>query len=616
MSDEIAGPPIHGEAGIAGLVPFGLGTEQPRHYRLALESTWENRDRLGYALAILRHGVCDGCSLGPAGLRDDVLPGPHLCTKRLSQLRTHTIGPLTPSDLASMKRLRLMSSNELRALGRLPFPFVYRPGDRGFNRIPWDEALDLAGGALRNTSPERTAWLATGRGLTNEAYYVFAKAARLYGSNHVGFSNARCYGAAVQGLSEVIGCDAATGSFTDWLGTDLVLLWGANLARNQPVALRYLAEAKRRGARIVAIDTGPMPNMAATWLPTEPLSALFGTRILDDLIQIQPGGDRALIQAVIKTLIRSDAVDHGFIETHTTGWEAYTNALSATDHRTLCTRAGVSTSQVDWLAQLVSRARSLVSVWSNGEGQSIAHLHLSQGAIGKPDSGLFPLRGPSGFHGGTACGVHPQRFPGDRPIDEDSAQRMEKLWGAVVPSWPGLGTEDLLQAAEAGQLDVLYQMGGNLGQHEAALERIGLRIHQDIHLNPGALVEPGEAILLLPSQARYEQRGGGTITSAERRIRFSPEVEHHPIIGSSRPEFEIPARVVAAARPELESALLFRSSQAIRDEIGLVVPRYAGVENLRAEGDWIQWGGPQLCAGPRFSHMPDHKARFVIREPS
>ena len=607
MSDEIAGPPIRGEAGIAGLVPFGLGTDQPRHYQQALSSAWENRDRLGYALAILRHGVCDGCSLGPAGLRDDVLPGPHLCTKRLAQLRSHTIGPLTPSDLASIKRLRLLSSNELHALGRLPFPFVYRPGDRGFNRISWDEALDLAGGALRDTEPDRTAWLATGRGLTNEAYYAFAKAARLYGSNHVGFSNAHCYGAAAQGLSEVIGCDAATGSFTDWLGADLLLLWGANLARNQPVALRYLAEAKRRGARIIAIDTGPLPNMAATYLPTEPLSALFGTRILDDLITIQPGGDHALVQAVIKTLIRSDAVDHAFIEAHTTGWEAYTAKLSATHSRSLCTRAGVSMSQVEWLAQLVARSRNLVSIWSNGDGRSIAHLHLSQGTLHKPNNGLFPLRAPSGFYGGSACGVDPQRFPGDRPIDEASAQRMEKLWGEPVPAWPGKDTDALLRAARSGELDVLYQMGGNLGQHEAALGRIGLRIHQDIHLNPGALVEPGEAILLLPAQTRYEQRGGGTVTSAERRIRFSPEVEGHPIIGSSRPEFEIPARVVAAARPALEPSLLFRSSQAIRDEIGLVVPRYAGIENLRAEGDWIQWGGPQLS--------PDRKARFSVEEP-
>src|SRR5262245_66280302 len=114
------------------IVPFGLLVKnKPRHYLGMLGVLWENRGRWAYALRILRHGVCDGCSLGPRGLRDDVIPGVHLCLTRLGLLRLNTMGPIPDAALEDVERLRALGGEELRGLGRVPYPLVRRRGERG-----------------------------------------------------------------------------------------------------------------------------------------------------------------------------------------------------------------------------------------------------------------------------------------------------------------------------------------------------------------------------------------------------------------------------------------------------------------------------------------------------
>lgn len=625
---QVMGPPIPGETGIGGLVPFGLDRDKPRHFREALGVVWENRDNLAYAWNILNHGVCDGCSLGPRGLRDDVLPGVHVCMSRLKLLRQNTVGAFDPAALADISRLRAMSNTELRELGRVPYPFLYRKGDRGFQRISWDAALALAGDALGATPPDRTAWFATSKGITNETYYAFTKTARLMGTNNVDFCARLCHAASVSGLSRTIGYGAPTCSLSDLIGTDLLLLWGTNLANNQPVSVKYLKAAKEEGTRIVVVNTVREKGLDTYWIPSDAKSAVFGTRLTDDFVQIKAGGDIALLNAVLKLLIKWDAVDHAFVAAHTTGWNEIVAALADQDLDTLLAEAGVRYNEAEWLAKLVARARTMVTVWSMGLTQhrfgtqnvmGVANLHLARGAIGRPKCGLMPIRGHSGVQGGGECGVMPEKFPGGVPVTEESAARFSETWGHPVPSTPGLTTAEMVEAAHEGRLDFLYNIGGNLfatmpdpDRVIEAFGRIRVRVHQDINVNTSTLLDPTDDgfVLLLPAQTRYEQRGGGTSTSTERRIRFSPEIVGHPVVGECRPEYEIPTLVAIAARPELADAFLWRDSQDIREEMGRVMPVYAGIENLRAEGDWVQWGGPMLCSGGTFPNLPDNKAQF------
>src|SRR5688572_16192483 len=126
------------------LVPFGiLVANKPRHYLEILRVLWENRGRWGYALRILRHGVCDGCSLGPRGLRDDVIPGVHLCLTRLKLLRLNTMGPIHEPEKLSIESLRALSNEELHRLGRVPYPLLRRAGERHFSRMEWPAATEL-----------------------------------------------------------------------------------------------------------------------------------------------------------------------------------------------------------------------------------------------------------------------------------------------------------------------------------------------------------------------------------------------------------------------------------------------------------------------------------------
>ncbi|MCB9766510.1 MAG: molybdopterin-dependent oxidoreductase [Alphaproteobacteria bacterium] len=620
------GPPIPGDAGVASLVPFGLDQVKPHHFREMAGVFLENRDNLGYAWRILNHGVCDGCSLGPRGLQDDVIPGTHLCMSRLKLLRNNTIGPFVPADVMDIGRLRRMTNDELRDLGRVPYPFVYRPGDRGFSRVGWDEALGLIGERLQDIPPERQAYFATSKGLTNETYYTFTKAARLMGTNNVDFCARLCHAATVAGLSRTIGVGAPTLSLNDLIGTDLILLWGTNLANNQPVSVKYLHYAKQAGTRIVVINAVPERGLESYWIPSITSSALFGSRLMDDFVRVKVGGDLALMNAVMKLLVSWGAVDRAYIDAHTAGFDAMVTHLEGLDMRALCEEAGVPISRVEWLATLIARAKDMVTVYSMGLTQhvfgtqnvmGVVNLHLSQGALGKPKNGILPIRGHSGVQGGGECGVTPTKYPGGFAVNEENAARFTELWGFPVPHSAGLATGPMLDAAHRGEIDFLYNVGGNLlgtmpepKWVAEAFARVKLRIHQDINLNSSTLLDPGELLVVLPAQTRYEQRGGGTSTSTERRIRFSPEIPGHPQVGEARPEWEIPGLVVAAARPALARAFDYADSQDIRDEMGEVMPVYAGIEDLRREGDWIQWGGPQLCRDGDFANMPEGRARF------
>jgi molybdopterin-dependent oxidoreductase alpha subunit len=623
-------PAVRGEAGIASLVPFGLGQVKPTHFREMAGVVWENRDNLGYAWKILKHGVCDGCSLGPRGLKDDVIPGTHLCMSRLKLLRNNTIGAFDVSEVADMAALRSMSNRELRELGRIPVPLVYRPGDAGFSPASWEEALSLIGERLARIAPERMAWFATSKGITNETYYTFTKAARLMGTNNVDFCARLCHAATVAGLSRTIGVGAPTVSLSDLIGSDLVLLWGTNLANNQPVSVKYLHHAKEAGTRIVVINTTAEKGLEHYWIPSIARSAVFGTKLMDDFIQVRVGGDIALMNAVLKLLVDWDALDNDFIQNHTQGWDELVEGLRAQSMSDLLDISGVSLEKVKWLAQLIARSQSMVTVYSMGLTQhafgtqnvmGVVNLHLSQGAIGREKAGILPIRGHSGVQGGGECGVTPGKLPGGVPVNEENARRFTELWGHPVPTRPGLTTGPMLEAAHRGEIDFLYNLGGNflrtmpdVAWAREAMGRIGLRIHQDIHLNNSALLDPGDLLVVLPAQTRYEQRGGGTSTSTERRIRFSPEIPGHQV-GESRPEWEIPGLIATAARPQLKSAFSYADSGEIREEMSRIMPVYAGIETLKKEGDWIQWGGPLLCTNGEFKGMPESKAAFSALEP-
>jgi len=612
----------------AGLMPMGLGQTKPHHLLETAKLAWENRDQAAYAWRILNQGVCDGCALGTTGMKDFTLEGLHLCTVRLNLLRLNTMPALDPDLLGDVAALQKLSSRELRQLGRLPYPMLRFRGEAGFKRISWDMALSLLAQRLQTTDPQRLAFYLTSRGLLNETYYVAQKVARFLGSNHVDNAARICHSPSTTALKATIGEGASTCSYQDWLGTDLILLIGSNIANNQPVTTKYLYYAKQRGTRIIVINPYQEPGLSRYWVPSVPESAVFGTQLMDEFFKVHTGGDLAFLNGVMKALLALEALDQDFISGRTTGLEALRSSLADQDWPQLERLSGSSRAEMEKLAGLLAQARSAVFVWSMGITQhshgvenvkAIVNLALARGFVGREHCGLMPIRGHSGVQGGGEMGCVPDTLPGGRKLNAQNAAELSQLWGFAVPEPPGLMAGDMLDAAQAETLDLFYCIGGNFLETlpdpawvQRALQKIPVRVHQDILLSSQMLVDASELTLLLPTTTRYEMPGGGTETSTERQIIFSPEIPG-PRIGEARSEWEVLVELAQRVKPHQAEQIAFASSAAIRQEIAEICPDYAGVQHLSQAGDHLQWGG-RLLAESRF-RTPDGKAAFSALTP-
>jgi molybdopterin-dependent oxidoreductase alpha subunit len=597
---------------------FGLGQQKPHHYREMVRIVWENRDQLPFAWRILTRGVCDGCALGTTGVRDWTLPGTHLCMVRLELLRLNTAPALDPAALADVSTLAARSSADLRALGRLPEPMLRRRGDRGFRVMGWDEALALAADGLGATDPARLAFYLTSRGITNEVYYAAQKAARFFGTNHVDNAARLCHAASTVAMKATLGYGASTCSYVDWLEADLIVLFGSNVANNQPVTTKYLHHAKARGAQVAVVNPYREPGLARYWIPSIASSAIAGTTIADHWIDVHTGGDLAFLVGTLKAVQAFGGVDRAFVESHTSGASEVLAHAADTPWDAIERESGVARAGVEAFARLLIDRPNAIFVWSMGLTQhahgvdtvkALVNLGLALGLPSRPGSGLVPIRGHSGVQGGAEVGCVPGL---------SGAQRADwtTVWGFAPPAAPGWTATEAIAASAAGDVDTFWFVGGNMletlpdaAEAERALARPRLRIHQDIVLSTSMLVEGAGDVLILPATTRYESPGGGTETSTERRIIFSPEIPGRRI-GSARPEWWVFGEVMRRAHPERADQVGLGDAAAIRREIERAVPLYAGIGGLAVQGHEVQWGGRRLYADGRFA-TADGRARFA-----
>ena len=611
--------------------PFGLGQTKPRHYLEMAKVAWRNRDEAGYAWRILRDGVCDGCALGTSGLRDWTLDGVHLCMVRLDLLRLNTMPALDPELLADAEALAARGSTALRGLGRLVHPILRRAGEPGFRRISWPEAVDIAATGLtgvRERDPARAAFFLTSRGIPNETYYVAQKAARFFGTPHVDTAARLCHAASTVALRRALGVGAATNSYRDWLDADLIVFFGSNVPNNQPVTIKYLHFARRRGTEIAVVNPYREPGLDRYWVPSVASSALFGTDLAEHWFAVDTGGDLAFLNGTMKALLdRPEGIVRDFVEASTENFAEVETALRHTSWETIERSSGVPRAEMERFASLLCSRPKTILVWSMGLTQhrhgvdtvlALTNLGLMRGLPGKAGAGLVPIRGHSGVQGGAEVGCAPES-------DTETLDRWADAWGFEPPRGPGLAATGQIEAAAAGAIDAWWIVGGNFletapepERQKSALHRPALRIHQDVVLNSAMLVEPSDTVLLLPATTRYEIPGGVTETTTERRIIYSPSIRHDGgesrTLGECRPEWEVLCEVVSRVRPEPAGALDFADTASVRAEIALVQPRYAGIEDLKRKGDQFQWGGAQLFEDGRFA-TPSGRARFHPAEP-
>ncbi len=604
--------------------PFGIGEGRPNNYLEIVKAIKENRKELPYAWRILNQGVCDGCALGTKGMRDWTVDEVHLCNVRLRLLTLNTMPAMDDGLLEDVRRLSGRRSAELRNLGRLPHPMLRRRGDPGFSRVTWDDALDRIASRIRATDPQRTAFYLTSRGMPNESYYAAAKAVRAMGTNSIDNAARVCHAPSTFALKGGLGVAATTCSYSDWIGSDLVVFIGSNPANNQPVAMKYLYHARKEGTKVVCVNPYREPGMERYWVPSNTESALFGTKITDRFFQINTGGDVGFLNGTLKHMVEAGLVDRSFVDAHTTGFAELASTLHDQPWEELERLAGLPRAEMAAFGEMLGAARTCVLVWSMGVTQhaygednvrAIVNLGLAKGFVGRPGCGLMPIRGHSGVQGGAEMGAYSTVFPGGVAVSEESAAILAEQWGLPVPATPGLVAPEMIDAAHSGDLDVLFSAGGNFLEVmpdppfvEQALGRVPLRVHMDIVVSSQMLVEPADEVILLPAATRYETVGGVTETSTERRIIFSPEVEGRRI-GEARAEWEVFLDLARRVVPQHAGALTYAGTAELREEIARVVPLYEGIQNLKEAGDSVQYGGPHLCAGWSFP-TPDGKAHF------
>ena len=538
--------------------------------------------------------ACKTCALGmggqAGGMVNEAGHFPEVCKKSVQAQAADMGRTISERDLrdASIDAMAQWTSAQMEAMGRLTFPIMADASDTHFRRVPWEQALEVCGGALRSTTPERTFWYSSGRS-SNEAGFLLQLIARAYGTNNVNNCSFYCHQASGVALTSVYGSGTASVSLDDVAGTDLVVLAGANPASNHPRLITQLIHLRRRGGKVIVINPLSELGLRRFRLPSDARSFIFGSDVSDLYLQPHVGGDIALCQAIVKALIEAGAVDDAFVERHTEGWDALRADIEARSWDSLVALSGVAREQILAAAELIAEANSAIFMWAMGlthhqhgtdNVRALANIALAQGFLGRPHAGLMPIRGHSNVQGVGSVGVAPA-------MKEAFATAMANRYGIDRGLPPGLDTFASMAAAERGEIDVALMLGGNLWASNPdsawatdALGQIGTTISLTTKLNQGHVRGRGRTMVILPVLTRDEESQATTQESMFNYVRLSDGGKPN-VAGEMRSEVatlaSIAERILPADRFDWSA---IESHDALREAIADTVPGYGEAANM------------------------------------
>ncbi|MEJ7650881.1 MAG: FdhF/YdeP family oxidoreductase [Nakamurella sp.] len=403
--------------------------------------------------------------------------------------------------------------------GRLTEPMVRRPGSDHYTPISWDAAFRLMADELNSlASPDEAVFYTSGRA-SNEAAFAYQLFSRAYGTNNLPDCSNMCHESTSVALAESIGIGKASVSMRDVYDAELIVIAGQNPGTNHPRMLSALEIAKRRGAKIVAINPLREAGLINFRNPQQ-IGGIIGrgVDIADDYLQIKINGDLALFQAVGSLLVEWDALDHEFIEAHATGFADWAAHVAQVDRELVVEATGLSWQQIVGFAERLRASKGTVWCWAMGITQhrngvatikEITNLALARGDIGKRGAGLLPVRGHSNVQGDRTMGIW------ERP----PAQFLDSLqaeFGFDPPREHGLDTVEAIRSMRDGKAHVFIGLAGNFLQAapdtdvtSEALGNCSLTVHISTKLNRSHL-HTGRTALILPTLGRTERdvRGG------------------------------------------------------------------------------------------------------------
>ncbi|MFO7566185.1 MAG: FdhF/YdeP family oxidoreductase [Enhygromyxa sp.] len=484
----------------------------------------------------------------------------------------------------TIPELARRSDHWLASQGRLTEPMIRRPQSNGYEPIGWDEAIALVGSALAALpDPGRAVFYSSAR-VANEPAFCQQLLARALGTNNLASSSQLCHEASRVALREVLGDPGACVSLADFDHAEAIFLFGCNPGSNHPRMLQALRAARLRGAKIVAFNPLREASLLRTRRPREWLGD--GTATVDLLLPVHVAGDLAALVGLGKALLEAGAVDRQFIAEHTEGFEQLEAALARWSWAEVHERSGLDEASIRAAADIYARSKATIICWGVGLTQhregvatvaQLLNLLLLRGNLGKPGAGPLALLGHSNTRGCWTMGLTPKLEPAAR-------ERLAAATGLQIPSEPGLGVVEAIEAMHQGEVDVLLCLGGNLlsaapdtEQVAAALRRCKLTVHIATKLNRAHLIT-GETGLLLPCLGRSEVDRGrfvsfedmcGTVRSSRGRV--------PPAGAALRSELEILTAIGAAAVPDaLDWSALGRDYDRVRELIAAALPGCEG----------------------------------------
>ena len=400
-----------------------------------------------------------------------------------------------------------------------------------FREATWDEALDRAAAGLKKIrdrdGPQGLAGFGSAKG-SNEEAYLFQKLVRTgFGTNNVDHCTRLCHASSVAALMEGVGSAAVSATFNECKNSEVIFVIGANPTENHPVAATFFKQAKKRGATMIVAD----PRGQAL------------KRHATHMLQFKNGTDVAMLNGMLNTIVSEKLYDEQYIQTYVEGFKAFAESIKDYTPEEMGPICGVEPDVIRTVARKFARAKSAIIFWGMGISQHthgtdnarcLIALSLITGQIGRPGTGLHPLRGQNNVQGASDAGLIPMFFPDYKSVEDPQIRaRFEDAWGTKLPPKKGLTVVEIMDAVHADVIKGMYIMGENpamsdpdLNHAREALAHLEHLVVQDLFLTETAVY----ADVILPASAWPEK--DGTVTNTNRQVQMGRQAL--PLPGDTR----------------------------------------------------------------------------------
>ena len=468
---------------------------------------------------------------------------------------------------------------------RLTTPLLRRDGV--LKPASWDEALNLVVQKLRAVQQKHGAdavMFASSAKATNEENYLLMKLARaVFGTNNIDHCARLCHSSTVTGLAETFGSGAMTNSISCIDQADVILVIGSNTTEQHPLIGSRILNAVRNGTHLIVADN----------------RRIRLARHADLHLRHKNGSDVALLNGIMHVIIAEGLENRDFITARTENFAALAKTVAGWTPERTAAATGLEAGEIVTAARLFAAAERGMIVYSMGITQHshgvdnvrcIAALAMLTGNVGRPGTGVNPLRGQNNVQGGCDMGALPDLYSGYQKVSDPlMREKFAHAWGvAQLSATPGLPLTRAMDAASAGQLQAMFIMGENpalsdpdLGHARRVLENLELLVVQDIFMTETAAL----ADIVLPAACYAEKEG--TFTSTERRIQRLSKAVEPP--GVARADWEI---ICAIAERAGYQGMRYADPAAIMDEIAALTPIYGGIAYGRLDPHGLQWPCP------------------------